>query len=282
MTERELIRARLLDETLTERASPARMYDYYLGGIFNFDVDRRAADDAVAIHADIPLIAKANRAFLGRAVQQLCQRGIDQFLDLGSGIPTVGNVHEIAQTYTPDARVVYIDIDPVAVLHSIDLLDVNPNATCIQADIRHIEAILDHPEVIKLLDFSRPIAILLVAVLQFITNNEEVGHIFNVLRRILTPGSYVVVSHPAFPELPLNQVDQIKHNETAELYAKSATALTVRSEEQIAQFFTQMRFIPPGLVYVPAWNRDHDDTPFADNPKRSAIMGGVAMVERRK
>lgn len=282
MTERELIRARLLDETLTERASPARMYDYYLGGIFNFDVDRRAADDAIAIHADIPLIAKANRAFLGRAVQHLCQKGIDQFLDLGSGIPTVGNVHEIAQTYTPDARVVYIDIDPVAVLHSIDLLDVNPNAACIQADIRHIEAILDHPEVIKLLDFSRPIAVLLVAVLQFITSNEEVGHIFDILRRTLPRGSYVVVSHPVFPELPLNQIDQAKHDETAELYAKSATALAVRSEEQIAQFCTQMRFIPPGLVYVPAWNRDHDDTPFAHNPERSTIMGGVAMIERRK
>lgn len=198
MTERELIRARLLDETVTERASPSRMYDYYLGGIFNFDVDRRAADHAIAIHADIPLIAQANRAFLRRAVHYLCQQGIDQFLDLGSGIPTVGNVHEIAQTSTPNARVVYIDIDPVAVLHSIDLLDVNPNATCIQADVRHIEAILDHPEVVKLLDFSRPVAVLLVAVLQFITSDQDIHHIFQNLRRTLVSGSHVVVSHPVF------------------------------------------------------------------------------------
>ncbi|MBX6342403.1 MAG: SAM-dependent methyltransferase, partial [Thermomicrobiaceae bacterium] len=137
-----------------DKPSAARMYDYYLGGFHNFEIDRQAAEQAIARWPDLPLIMQANRAFLRRAVNFVSGQGIDQFLDIGSGIPTVGNVHEVAQRANPSARVVYVDIDPIAVAHSQEILRGNPNATVIQGDVRRPSEILEHPDVQRLLDLD--------------------------------------------------------------------------------------------------------------------------------
>src|SRR5579884_3165576 len=135
-----------------DRPSAARMYDYYLGGFHNFELDRQMAEQAIALWPELPLIMRANRGFLRRAVNYLVTQGIDQFLDIGSGIPTVGNVHEVAQRANPNARVVYVDIDPIAVAHSRAILGDAPNVAVIQADLREPESILGHPKVTGLLD----------------------------------------------------------------------------------------------------------------------------------
>jgi hypothetical protein len=133
------------------------MYDYFLGGYHNFEIDRMAAQKVLEIHPETPLVMQSNRYFLRRVVDFLAQQGIDQFLDIGSGIPTVGNVHEIAQKANPNSRVVYVDLESLAVRQGEDILADNPNASIIEADLRQPEAILNHPEVGRLLDFERPV-----------------------------------------------------------------------------------------------------------------------------
>ncbi|MGH3997322.1 MAG: SAM-dependent methyltransferase, partial [Pseudonocardiaceae bacterium] len=146
-----------------EHPSVARVYDYYLGGSHNFAVDRRMARRAIELWPELPLAMQANRAFLRRSVRYLVRAGITQFLDIGSGIPTEGNVHEVAQVASPQARVVYVDIDPVAVAHSRDILAGNHRADVVQADLRDVTAIFDDPRAKRLLDLNQPIGVLMVA-----------------------------------------------------------------------------------------------------------------------
>lgn len=194
-----------IDE-LTAKPNAARMYDYYLGGANNFGVDREAAERIFEACPDARLFALTNRAFLRRAVRFLTEQGIDQFLDVGSGIPTVGNVHEVAQKANPNARVVYVDIDPVAVSYSQELLEGNANASAIRADARHPKLILAHPEVRRLLDLSRPLGVLLVAVLHFIPDDGEAYATVKTLRGEVAPGSYIAISHATHESMPLEAV----------------------------------------------------------------------------
>src|SRR5262245_20986097 len=157
----------------TERPTAARIYDYLLGGSHNFAADRDMAHKAMIMMPDVVLQAQANRAFLSRAVAFLAQSGVRQFLDIGSGIPTRGNVHEVAQKIAPDSRVVYVDIDSVAVSHSRQILVDNDRATVIQEDFRNWEAILDHSETQKMLDFDKPVGLLLVALLHVIPDADD-------------------------------------------------------------------------------------------------------------
>src|SRR5215469_50381 len=174
------------------RANVARVYDYLLGGAQNFLPDQDAARAIAAVEPNIRAMARANRAFLGRAVRFLAAAGVRQFLDIGSGIPTAGNVHEIAQEADPGARVVYVDIDPVAIAHSRAILAANPNAAIAEADLRDPEKILAHPAVSTLIDFTEPVGLLLVAVLHFFRDDEDPWHIVAALRDALVPGSYLV------------------------------------------------------------------------------------------
>lgn len=168
-----------------ETPSAARIYDYLLGGYHNFEVDRAVAREFVKILPRAPLIMRANRAFVRRVVGFLVSQGVDQFLDIGSGIPTVGNVHEIAQAMDPAARVVYVDVDPVAVRHSEEILKGNANTAVIQADARQARAILDHPEVSRLLDLGRPTAVLIASVLLFLPDDDEAYRVWSA--RCATP-----------------------------------------------------------------------------------------------
>src|SRR6476660_8035775 len=179
----------------TEQASAARIYDYLLGGSRNFAVDREVAHQAMALVPDLPLHAQANRAFLHRAVQYLIGAGVRQFLDIGSGVPTLGNVHEVAQKADPHSRVVYVDMDPVAVAHSQAILAGNDRAGILQEDMRQPERLLAHPRLRALIDLDRPVAVLMVAILHAVPDSDDPWRIVRVLRDALPSGSYLVVAH---------------------------------------------------------------------------------------
>jgi len=179
----------------TKRANVARVYDYWLGGSYNFRADQDAARATAAVQPSVRLSARANRAFLGRAVRFLAAKGIRQFLDVGSGIPTEGNVHEIAQRADPGARIVYADVDPVAVAHSRAILAGNPGAVVIEADLREPREILQNAAVRAMIDFDQPVGLLLVAVLHFVSDPEEPWRIVATLRDALAPGSYLAICH---------------------------------------------------------------------------------------
>lgn len=165
-----------------DKPNVARMYDYLLGGHHNFAIDRQAAGAALAIYPELRQVMAANRAFLRRAVTFLAEQDIDQFLDIGAGLPTAGPVHEIAREINPDARVVYVDSDAIAVIHGEMVLQDDPRASAIQADARQPEAILGHGEVRQMLDFDRPVAVLLVALLHFITDDAAAERVVLIPR----------------------------------------------------------------------------------------------------
>lgn len=246
------------------------MYDYFLGGSHNFPVDRQAAEAIKRVYADFPLLLHANRAFLRRAVDFLAARGVQQFLDLGSGIPTVGNVHEIAERAAPASRVVYVDIDPIAVAHSELLLRGNPQAAVIQADVRRPEEILNHPQVQRQLDFDRPIALLLVALLHFITDDEEAYALVRRLRDALPPDSFVVISHASADGMPAQQNEQLER-----LYGQTSNPVKTRSRTEIARFFDGLELVEPGVVFFPLWHPESPDDLFLQQPSRSSGYAGV-------
>ena len=253
-----------------DKPSPARMYDYFLGGHHNFAIDRIAADEMIRAYADFPLLMRVGRAFLGRAVQFFTEQGIEQFLDIGSGVPTVGNVHEVAQQINPTARVVYVDIDPVAVSHSATILQHNPYATIIQADARNPHLILADPNVRRLLNFDKPIAVLLAFFLHFVTDDEAATSLIRVLRNALAPGSYLMISHGSLDNLPPEIVDQIHA-----LYARSTHPVKLRSRTQIEAFFNGLELIEPGVVHVPLWRPNGPEDLFHSQPERSSSFGGI-------
>lgn len=253
-----------------DKPSPARMYDYLLGGYHNFEIDRIAAGKVIEIDPEAPLVMRANRAFLRRAVNYLLAQGITQFLDLGSGIPTVGSVHEVAQGVNREARVVYVDVDPVAVRHSEAILAGNPNVTAIQADARQAAQILSHPEVRRLLNFSEPLAVLIVSVLLFVREDEEAHRLVRFLRDALAPGSYIAISHGTYEKAPAERLERIQS-----LYARTTNPVKLRSHTQISQFFEGLDLVEPGLVYVPLWQPEGADDLFLDQPELSVNFAGI-------
>lgn len=231
-----------------ERPNAARMYDYYLGGDANFEVDRKAAEAGLVAMPYARHYARANRAFLGRAVSYLAQAGIDQFLDLGSGIPTVGNVHQVAQRHNPSARVCYVDMEPVAVAHSRLLLSDNDSVSVTQADIRDPRAVLTAPGVTGLIDFSRPLAILAVAILPFVPDQREATELVAAYRDACVPGSYLAMTHIAALAATAAEVAAAE-----EVMAQTPTPVRWRTEQEIAELLTGYRLVSPGLVPSPTW-----------------------------
>ena len=254
----------------TTRANTARVYDYWLGGSHNLLADQDAGRAMAAVEPQVRAIVQANRAFIGRAVRFLTAAGVRQFLDIGSGIPTQGNVHEIAQQADPGARVAYADLDPVAVAHSRAILTGNPGATAIQADLRQPDLILADPAVRKLIDFSRPAAVLLVAVLHFLADTDDPWRLVATLRDALAPGSYLVISHGT------DENDPARARAAEKLYNRSVTTQArARSRAAIGDFFAGFELVDPGLVYVPLWRPDSPaDVP--EDPGRYANLAGVA------
>jgi hypothetical protein len=251
-----------------DQPSPARIYDYLLGGSHNCAADRDLARQVLEVMPDAVAVARANRAFLYRAVRFLVDAGVRQFLDIGSGIPTVGNVHEIAQRAAPDARVVYVDMDPVAVAHSRALLAGNDRAAVVQADVRHPDRILHNDRARGLLHLDQPLGVLMVAILHAIPDADDPAGLVGRFRDAVAPGSYLVIGHGTGDSRP-DEAAKIR-----ELSLRTPTPLTQRSHQEISRFFAGFDLVDPGLVWVPSWRPDPDDEP-DPHPERAANYGGV-------
>jgi SAM-dependent methyltransferase len=242
--------------------SAARIYDYFLGGAHNFEVDRLAAAELARLHPAIGLGMRANRSYLRRAVRYLLNAGIDQFLDLGSGIPTVGNVHQIAHRVNPEARVVYVDIEPMAVAHSGTLLAENKWASAVRADLRRPDEVLATDAVRDHLDFDRPVAVILAGVLQYLSDADDPAGIIDDYRDRLVPGSYLAMSHPSADPL------------TAQRLRGRCTA---RTKSEFTAFFAGLDIVAPGIVPIWHW-RPEDGDP---EPPPDGQLAGFAGVGRK-
>ncbi|MBW5486141.1 SAM-dependent methyltransferase [Streptomyces bambusae] len=256
--------------------SVSRIYDYYLGGSHNFEVDRQAARRAMEFMPGLPKIMQANRAFMRRAVRYAVAEGVTQFLDVGSGIPTFGNVHEVARAASPQARVVYVDHDPVAVAHSRAVLAGDELSDIAAADLRKPRSILHSPEVGRLLDLDRPVALLLVAVLHFLEDADDPYGAVAELRDALAPGSLLILTHASYEGIP---VSEEAAGGTVGVYRDMRSPLVMRTREEVTRFFDGFETVEPGLVSMPAWRPEapEDDTA----PEDPYAFSGFAGVGRK-
>jgi hypothetical protein len=254
----------------TKRANVARVYDYVLGGTHNFLADQDVARSLAAVDPNLREMARVGRAALGRVVRFLAAAGIRQYLDIGSGIPTERNVHEVAEEAAPGSRVVYVDIDPVAVAHSQAILAGNADATVINADLREPDKILAHDSTRRMIDFGEPVGLLLCAVLHFIADEEDPCRILGTLRDALAPGSYLMIGHGT-DEGAVAQAAEKVYNRGV------STSIQLRSREQILRFFDGFELVEPGLVNIPEWRPDSP----ADVPADPGKFWGVVGVGRK-
>jgi trans-aconitate methyltransferase len=230
----------------------ARVQDYWLGGRDNFAADRHAGDETVAAFPGLVASVRSTRAFLTRTVRYLtAEEGIRQFLDIGTGIPTAGNTHEVAQGIAPDALVLYMDNDPVVYAHARGLLSSGPHGSTayLQADLGDTGTVI--AEAARMLDLTQPVGLVLMAVLQFIPDAEDPWKIVTTLLDALAPGSFLVASHPA------NDTEaRVMATMAARLNELMAEQVTLRSQVEVERFFTGLRLLPPGIVRVPEWRPD--------------------------
>jgi hypothetical protein len=254
-----------------DKPSVARMYDYFLGGYHNFAVDRKAAEAAVAIYPEFPLVMQANRAFLRRAVQYLLAHGVRRFLDLGSGIPTVDNTHQVARRVDPDAMTVYVDNDPIAVAHSGSLLRDEPNATIVEADVVDYPRVLANPAVKELLRPGEPVGLLMVFLLHFVLDNEQAYDLVRGLTDALPSGSYLVMSHGTQDNVPKDVEDKLRT-----LYSGTTNPVRPRSRAEFERFFEGLELVDPGVVYVPCWRPEAPDDLLVQQPERAIGLAAVA------
>lgn len=252
------------------RPSAARIYDHVLGGRHNFAVDREVAERAVTLVPDLPRVARDNRAFLHRAVRFAASRGVRQFIDIGSGIPTQGNVHEAARAADPGARVVYVDVDPTAVIHSRQILGDDPRTAVLQADLHQADQVLGDPSVRALVDFDRPVCLLLVAMLHFIPDSPELHAALHRYRDAAAPGSLLAVSHGTTGSRS-RQLEQL-----ADLYVRTGTPLVLRDRAAILGLFEGWDLVDPGLVHLPMWRPEPGDPPVED-PGAYAALAAVGV-----
>jgi SAM-dependent methyltransferase len=248
--------------------SAARVYDYLLDGIHNTAADRALGDLIIDQVPDAPMMAQANRAFLRRAVAYCIKSGVSQFLDLGSGIPTQGPVHEVARGLDEHSRVVCVDFDPGVIAQSQLLLAGDPRTAVLLEDVRDPEAILGSPQVRDVLDLSRPVALLMVAVLHFIRDEDDPMGLVKRFAAELAPGSLLVLSHGA------RDADENVAATASTLYSKTQTPGFPRTREEVAQFFEGFEMIEPGVVWAPMW-RPETSIRAGDDPARSCVYAGV-------
>jgi len=264
MTERSLT-ARDID---TSTPNVARIYDYLLGGKDNFAADRGAAEQLIAAIPDVAAIARDNRSFLGRVVRYLAmQEGIRQFLDLGGGLPTQANVHELAQGVVPDVRVVYVDNDPVVALHGQALLASGDRVAMAQADLRDPASVWQHPDVAGLLDWTQPIAVLCTSTLHFVADEDEPHKIIAEYRDHMAPGSYLVITHGT------KEKDASAEREAAaDAYRRASSQLHLRTLADVGRLFDGFELVEPGLVWITEWRPEPGTAPTG---RAQSMRGGV-------
>jgi O-methyltransferase involved in polyketide biosynthesis len=250
----------------------SRMHDYYLGGKDNYAVDREAAQQAIGLAPELPVLAREGRKFLNRVVRFLAEAGIRQFLDIGTGLPTQGSVHQIAQTVAPDCRVVYVDNDPVVRVHAQALLGNDPLTTVVEADMRDSEMIAGHPDLRRLIDLDQPTALLFFHVLYTIPEDEEVARSVARLSELMAPGSHIAISHPVSDLCP-EVTARLAHLYQQQTHAiRGRPRANVRSRAEVERLFAGWDLVEPGVVYLPQWRPDHE-TLEASRPIWS--VGGV-------
>ncbi|GAA0398903.1 hypothetical protein Acor_21170 [Acrocarpospora corrugata] len=255
--------------------SVARMYDYWLGGKDNFGADREAAEEVIRLVPGVRELARENRAFLRRAVEHLTKVGIRQFIDIGAGLPTQENTHEVAQRIAADARVVYVDNDPVVLAHARALLVENSQTIAIEGDLREPKSIFDHPELAVHLDPELPTAVLMLSVLHFITVDRDALSVVAAVRDALPPGSHLVISH-----IYAGEMSQADRDAGRAIYARTSSGpVADRSLQCLTDFFSGTTLLPPGLVPVHDWRPDHPVPPRMDTGK-PYVLGGVGTVDR--
>ena len=241
-----------LSQIDTTTPHPARMYDAYLGGKDNYPADQEAVQQVLRAFPEVRDIARANRAFLQRAIRFLAgEAGIRQIIDIGTGIPAAGNVHEIAGQVAPGTRVLYADNDPIVHVHANALLANTGTTSIVLADLRDPHAILTHPNTIALIDFTQPVAVLLVAVAHFLTDTDDPARIITTLRDALPSGSYLALSHGTADFHPPGTASR-----AAATYDKAAAPLVLRTHDQVAALFDGFDLVEPGLVQAPLWRPD--------------------------
>ena len=261
-----------------ETPSAARMYDFYLGGSHNFAADRTLAQAALQAWPETPYMCRANRAFLRRAVTHLAGLGIDQFLDLGSGIPTAGNVHEIAQALLPEARTVYVDSDAVAFAHGSALLRDVPHTRYLQADLRDPDTVLSSPEVEGLLDLSRPVAVLMLMTLHFVPDSDDPRGIVRAYRDAVAPGSHFVFSHGTSEYRPSDT------GEITAVYTQASHGIVPRDRRGISELVEGWELLEPGLVDVILWRPDAaelENDPLGGDVARYSTFAGMGRKAER-
>jgi len=257
----------------TDRPHPARVYDYLLGGKDNFAADRAAAEAGLRANPNSRIPPRANRAFLGRAVRYLAgEAGISQFLDIGTGIPTSPNVHEVAQAVEPAARIVYVDNDPIVLTQARALLTAGPRGRTayIDADLRDIDAILGSAELQRTLDLGRPVGLLLIAVMHFIPDEDDPWALAARLLAALPSGSYLALSHLT------GDFDPAAWEGVVAVYRRSGVTMKVRPKPDIERFFAGLDLIDPGVVSLPRWRPDPSDVGRPPSDAAVSVYGGVA------
>jgi hypothetical protein len=255
------------------------MYDYYLGGKDNFPADREAAEKMIEIGLrmgnDARALARANRGFLGRAVRLLAESGVHQFIDIGAGLPTQDNVHQVAKRHAPGSRVVYADNDPVVLIHARALLARDRDVLAVHGEVKDPDALLDDPQVRAHIDFSRPYAVLLVAVLHFVPDDEEAAGIVARVRERLAPGCALVLSHV----YEGRQADAAAEASKQVYSATAAGGIARRGLDDISAYFAGLDVLPPGIVPVDDWAPDATpDAPI--DYSNSGILAGVGLARK--
>ncbi|SFD59316.1 S-adenosyl methyltransferase [Actinopolyspora alba] len=250
--------------------NPARVYDYWLGGSANFAVDRELGDHIAESEPRIASMARENRSLLRRMVAHCCRQGVDQFLDLGSGVPTIGNVHEIAHRHDPDSRVVYVDNEPVAVSHSELLLEGVDKVTILRGDLNDPAEVLNSPVTRGMLDLNRPVAVLLLCVLQYFPDTDRLRDTVARYRAGLAPGSYIAISHLTTDDGAVNTsgvAERIQHS-------RANHQAYPRGYEDVLSLFEGTRLVEPGIRYAQDWHHGE----IAGPTEPSGIYAGLARV----
>lgn len=258
------------------KPSVARVYDWMLGGKDNFAVDRQVAQLALQVTPDGPEAGRGNRAFLRRVVRYLAgEVGIRQFLDIGSGLPTQGNVHQVAKEVTDGVHVVYVDNDPMVLAHGRALLEEADTATVIHADIRNPDELLDAPEVRQFIDFEQPVALLLLGILHHLADDEDPGGLAATYYDKLSPGSYVAISHFCDPGERAPDASR-KAREVQKIFNETLGTGRWRTHEEITAFFGGLELLEPGLVPFPEWRPDSGEAASEQTDTYHTFIGGVA------
>jgi O-methyltransferase involved in polyketide biosynthesis len=245
----------------------ARVYDYWLGGKDNFAADRVMGERTLQAYPNLVFSVRANRAFLARAVRFLAGQGIRQFLDIGTGIPTANNTHEVAQRIAPDSRIVYVDNDPVVLSHAKALLKSTPEGACayLDADLRDPDAIL--AAAAQTLDFGQPVAVMLIAVMHFVGDDAQASAIMRRLTAACVPGSYVALSHAASDIDAAQMAEMIRR-----LNESTAEKTTLRDRGGVTRLFDGLELVEPGVIRAAEWRPDSD----LEAASPAALWGGVA------